>query len=300
MADPLKILIARKVNGGTSRSLIQLLESKGYVCVHVRESSSVIDEIYRETPDVIVLCVGLRQPSCRQILQKIKSAPSTRDIPVFYLAPRNARSHLRKGFESGMYDYISTPWFREEVTARLQNSRFVYDKVREVERMLDRDYLTGAYNRKFFMERFQEESSWAHRHGEPISIVMIDIDFFKKINDTHGHSTGDLVLQQITKLIESRIRLSDIMARFGGEEFIVLMSNTGAETARAVAESVRQAVAENEFYSENRLRLPVTVSAGVAMFHREPEVTVDNLIGRADAALYRAKETGRNRVICAD
>lgn len=281
-------------------SLISFLESEGYEVVHVHHAASVVDEIYRESPDIAVLCTRLQQPRCHDILGKIKSAPSTRDIPVFFLSSRTARSHLRKGFESGMHDYISMPWFPEEVSARLQNIRQLCDKLRELEGLLVRDYLTGAYNRKFFMDRFQEESSWAHRHGEPISVIMIDIDFFKRINDNHGHCTGDYVLQQISELISSRLRSGDILARFGGEEFVVLMSNADAETSLAVAESVRQAVAENDFYSEKRLRIFVTISAGVAAFHGEPEVTVDDVIGRADAALYRAKEAGRNRVVRAD
>lgn len=296
----MKILIAQQQQCATSRSLILFLESEGYDVVHVHHAASVVDEIYRESPDIAVLCTRLQQPRCHDILRKIKSAPSTRDIPVFYLSSRTARSSLRKGFERGMYDFISIPWFPEEVSARLQNIRLLCDKLRELEGVLVRDYLTGAYNRKFFMECFQEESLWSRRHGEPISIILIDIDFFKRINDTHGHCTGDFVLQQISELISFRLRSGDILARFGGEEFIVLMSNAEAETSLAVAESVRQAVAENEFYSEKRLRIPVTISAGVAAFHGEPEVAVDDIIGRADAALYRAKETGRNRVVLAD
>lgn len=296
----MKILIAQHQNDSTDNSLSQYLEREGHTCVHVHHPAEVLDEIYRANPDIAVLCTGLQQPNCHHILKKIKSAPSTRDIPVFYLASRNARNHLRRGYESGMYDYLSMPWFPEEVSARLQNIRQVCDKVRELEGLLVRDYLTGAYNRKFFMERFQEESSWAHRYGEPISIVMIDIDFFKKINDTYGHCTGDHILQQISEIIMERIRPSDIFARFGGEEFIILMSNTDAETAYASADNLRLAVAGHEFYSDDRLRFSVTISSGVATFHGEPEVTVDNILGRADAALYRAKANGRNVVILAD
>jgi len=295
-----KILIAQDQNGCKDDSLSQYLESEGHICIHVQHPSAVLDAIYRENPDIAVLCTRLQQPGCHYLLKKIKAAPSTRDIPVFYLAPRNARSHLRRGYAGGMYDYISMPWFPEEVSARLQNIRQVCDRVRELEGLLVRDYLTGSYNRKFFMERFQEESSWAHRYGEPISIVMIDIDYFKKINDTYGHCTGDHVLQQVCELITARLRANDILARFGGEEFIILMSNTDAGVAYAAAEARRQAGAGNGFYSDDRLRFSVTISAGVATFHGEPEVTVDDILGRADAALYRAKEQGRNVVVIAD
>lgn len=296
----MKILIAQPQNDPGDLSLSQYLESEGHTCIHVQQSAEVLEEIYRQNPDVAVLCTRLQQPSCHHVLKKIKSAPSTRNMPVFYLAPISARKQLRRGYEGGMYDYISLPWFPEEVSARLQNVGQVCDKVRELEGMLVRDYLTGAYNRKFFMERFQEESSWAHRYGEPISIVMIDIDFFKKINDTYGHCTGDHILQQVSELITKRLRANDFFARFGGEEFIILMSNTDAETAYATAEILRKAVAEHDFYSDDRLRFTVTISLGVATFHGEPEVTVDNLLSRADAALYQAKSNGRNVVILAD
>lgn len=296
----MKILLAQHQNGSTDDSLLQYLESKGHVCVQVHQPSVVLEEIYRQNPDITVLCTRLQQPTCHHILQKLKSAPSTRDIPVFYIAPRNARRHLRRGYENGMYDYISMPWFPEEVNARLQNIAQVCEKVRELEGHLVRDYLTGTYNRKFFMERFQEESSWAHRYGEPISVVMIDIDLFKKINDSYGHCTGDHVLQRVSEIISGCLRPGDIIARFGGEEFIILLPNTDAEAAFGIAESLRSSVAGSEFYSDDHLRFSVTISAGVATFHGEPEVTVDNILGRADAALYRAKAGGRNIVVRAD
>jgi diguanylate cyclase (GGDEF)-like protein len=295
-----KILIAQPQNDCIDNSLSQYLERDGHTCVNVQQSASVLDEIYRETPDIAVLCTQLKQPTCHTILKKIKAAPSTRNIPVFYLAPINARSHLLRGYESGMYDYISMPWFPEEVSARLRNIEQVCDKLRELEENLVRDYLTGIYNRKFFMERFEEESSWARRYDEPISVVMIDIDFFKKINDTYGHSTGDHVLQRLSGIVSACLRPGDIFARFGGEEFIVLLPNTDAFTACGVGEALRLAVAESEFISDDDLKLSVTISSGIATFHGALECATDNILGRADAALYRAKANGRNVVVLAD
>jgi diguanylate cyclase (GGDEF)-like protein len=293
----MKILIVQNHNNGTNCSLSRYLESTGHICIDVPQPSSAIDVIYRENPDIVMLSTHLRQPSCHMILERIKVAPSTRNIPVFYLAGRNARSYLRKGYTLGMYDYISLPIFPEEINTRLNNISQLFDKAREIEGLLIRDFLTGAFNRKFFMDRFYEEASWAHRYGEPISIIMIDIDLFKKINDRYGHCTGDHVLQQVSRIVTSHLRGNDVFARFGGEEFIILMPNTDADEAFAFAETLREVIARSEFYSDDKLRFSVTISAGVATFHGEPEMTMDNILCQADTALYQAKEQGRNIVI---
>jgi diguanylate cyclase (GGDEF)-like protein len=161
-------------------------------------------------------------------------------------------------------------------------------------RMAVTDPLTGLYNRRFLMQTLQREMSRARRHGHPLGLVMIDIDHFKAINDTHGHPTGDRVLKQLAVVAEQDLRRHDLVARFGGEEFAVVLSETGLEGTRTVAEKLRSAVAAHPFTDGDHL-LGVTVSLGCAVLHdvdREP----DDLIRRADERLYQAKESGRNRV----
>jgi two-component system cell cycle response regulator len=278
--------------------LSRLLEAEGHQCLSISDNGSTIDTIYSENPDLIMLSLTLSKPSTIEILKKLKAAPSTRDIPVIVIASAGAQQKLAKCYELGAYDYVSVPFFPEELKARLLNIGYVREKMRELEKLLVRDYLTGLYNRKFFMERFVEELAWASRYGEPLSIIILDIDFFKKINDTHGHSCGDDVLIQLSRRLQAELRSHDILARYGGEEFIVLLSNTDGEGALQVGERLREAVQGQIFSCEELcVMLPVTISSGVVSSEGGTDLTPDSMIMQADQALYAAKAAGRNRVV---
>ncbi|WP_204665113.1 diguanylate cyclase [Fusibacter tunisiensis] len=153
-----------------------------------------------------------------------------------------------------------------------------------------RDQLTGIYNRLSFFEFAEKEVAKCKRTKKPMHLLMFDIDFFKKVNDTFGHAKGDLVLREISGLVQSSIRSYDILGRYGGEEFMVLMPDIDCENAKDVAERIRLEIECHEFEGVGR----VTVSIGLAQY-TSPE-SIESLIDRADQALYVAKETGRNRV----
>ena len=278
--------------------LRSILQEEGHNCVTIEESSKIIDAIYHETPEMIMLDIGLTKPSSLDILTKLKSAPSTRDIPVIIITAEKSVHKMAKCYSFGAYDYISVPFFREEVIARIRNIGYVCEKMKEFEKLLVRDYLTGLYNRKFFMERLGEELAWAGRYGEPMSFIILDIDHFKKINDTYGHSCGDEVLRQLSKILVITLRAHDVVARYGGEEFVVLLANTGPEEAITVAEKLRVAVQENDFFcEEDKVKLSVTISIGLSSTDGNSDPVPDSLIIRADHALYEAKATGRNKVM---
>jgi diguanylate cyclase (GGDEF)-like protein len=291
-----KILIAgREENSGELR---KVFEDSGHEAVFVENGSEVIDRVYLENPQIIILDLHYSKPSGLEILEKLKSAPSTREMPVILIASRNARSRIRKGIELGAYDYISKPFFREVILARIRNVSYIRGKMKEVESLLVRDYLTGLYNRKFFMERLQEELSWAVIYREPFSVLILDIDHFKRVNDTYGHSCGDEVLQQVAQGMQSAIRPQDIVARYGGEEFIVLLPGIDSEKAAAAGEKVRLAIQDSEFICrKDNIQLKVTVSIGINTFEGNMDLSQDNLITQADKALYDAKSGGRNRVV---
>lgn len=157
------------------------------------------------------------------------------------------------------------------------------------------DPLTGAYNRRFFFESAAKIVSTAQRHGYPFSVVTIDVDHFKNINDSHGHPAGDRVLQALTAICKESLREADLFARFGGEEFIMLLPNTGEEEARAVAERVRAKVAAQPVDVKDS-KLDITISCGVSQY-RTGETDVEPALKRADVALYAAKNSGRNQVV---
>jgi two-component system, cell cycle response regulator len=159
-----------------------------------------------------------------------------------------------------------------------------------------RDGLTTAYNKRYFMERMAKELAYARRHGAPLSLIMIDIDHFKSVNDTFGHPAGDAVLIQLSKVVHDTLRTEDVFARYGGEEFAVICRGVNVARATIVAERLRELVASMRTQADGQ-EIAVTLSLGVAGFPGTPAEKPEELIASADEALYEAKHAGRNRVV---
>lgn len=159
-----------------------------------------------------------------------------------------------------------------------------------------RDALTRAFNKKYFIDRLDTEIAYARRHQQALSLVMFDVDFFKRVNDTYGHIAGDYVLARLARIAASAVRTEDVFARYGGEEFGVICRGVGLANAGVLAERLRTLILANNFEHEGQ-RLPVTISAGVAAYPEIDAKTSVELIAAADEALYEAKRTGRNRVL---
>ena len=159
------------------------------------------------------------------------------------------------------------------------------------------DPLTEAFNKRHLMDRLHGEFSFAERKGVPLTLIMLDIDHFKDVNDTYGHPAGDFVLMRLAKLAHSIIRDEDIFARYGGEEFTIILKDTDAEGAHILAERLRSLVDEHEFVFEKQA-VPITISIGVATLHGKNYKDDKSLIAAADRCLYQSKNSGRNRVTC--
>jgi diguanylate cyclase (GGDEF)-like protein len=173
----------------------------------------------------------------------------------------------------------------------------VVEEARRLYEATVRDRLTGAFNRHFLDERLQSEWAFAKRHGSTLSVLFVDADHFKKVNDTYGHAGGDAVLKALSAVLIKSLRQEDIVARYGGEEFILLVRGIAPDAMMTLAERVRAEVAACKIEHEGRT-IPVTVSIGVATHEAEREAeSIEALVARADAALYQAKEKGRNRVV---
>jgi two-component system cell cycle response regulator len=157
------------------------------------------------------------------------------------------------------------------------------------------DGLTKACNKRQFLRRLDTEVAYAKRHAAPVSLLMLDVDHFKQVNDRHGHLAGDHVLSTLAQIVQSTIRTEDLLARYGGEEFAVLCRGTPIESALVLAERLRAKV-ETFLFEEHQKRIPVTISVGVAAWFDQPD-SATQLIANADAALYKAKAGGRNRVV---
>ena len=161
-----------------------------------------------------------------------------------------------------------------------------------------RDPLTKAYNKKYFVDQLGTEIAYAKRHATPLSLVLFDLDHFKRINDTYGHVAGDMVLMELAELVQSMLRTEDVFARYGGEEFVVILRGTDLDAAGVLAERLRTAVEARPFMNGEH-RLPVTVSMGGAAFSSDSADSM-SLVEAADNALYAAKQAGRNRVLLND
>ena len=182
--------------------------------------------------------------------------------------------------------------FQEEIETKFLSELF---------KAATKDFLTNSYNKKFFLDRLQSEFFYTQRHGGNLSLLVIDIDHFKKVNDTYGHLAGDIALQKMAHHLMTHTRKDDIVARFGGEEFVILMRDCDREQARVLAENLRQGIAQIPIQS-NQHQFKITVSVGVATLHegnRKQYIRFESFIEQADTQLYKAKSSGRNQVCVA-
>lgn len=229
-------------------------------------------------------------------LRLMKGDPQHQDIPVLMLTGQEAVEKKVAGLELGASDYVTKPFAKDELIARVRvhlKLKLVQDKLREASIT---DYLTKRYNRRHFMELFLSEFDRSRRHGHPLSLVLLDVDHFKRINDAKGHIQGDRVLVAISDLMRANVRREDVVGRYGGEEFVILLPHIDEAGAIQAAEKVRRVIEEARFPGMGDMT--VTVSLGVVTFHGQKPgtATVDLLLLVADSALYAAKEKGRNRV----
>lgn len=276
------------------------LEWENYRVETAEDGGQAVEAARRVLPDLILLDVMMPVLDGLQACRLLKEDPATRDIPVIFLSALDDTDTKVRGLGLGANDYVSKPFRVEELLARVSvaiRMKLERDRLRQraevASEMSMTDALTGLLNRYGLHRALQRELSEARRYGRPLSCLLIDIDFFKTVNDTCGHAAGDAALQQAARVIADSVRGSDVVCRYGGEEFLVLAPETGVEGARALAEKIRHAFVSHLFGGAGRV-FPLTLSAGVAQL--DPGESGNDMIARADEALYHAKQTGRDRV----
>jgi len=309
---PLTILVAD--DEPVNRALIQRrLEREGYRVLTAQNGSEAVEKTKDALPDLVLLDVMMPEMDGMDACRLIKEDEKTRDIPVIFLSARDETEMKVSGLTLGANDYISKPFKAEELLARVHVAirlKRERDRLRtsaeeatiraEVaqERAMT-DALTGLLNRYGLQHIVAREHAEARRYNRPLSCLMIDLDNFKTINDTHGHTAGDLALQQVAGILREAVRGSDTVFRYGGEEFLVLLPETDLEGAVALGEKIRAAASSRPFGDGEHV-FNLTLSAGASSLCDNE--SGNDMIARADMALYHAKEQGRNRVesaVCA-
>jgi len=277
--------------------LCQILEENDHEVVLANSGQEAIEKANEERPDVILLDIQMPGMDGFQACEVLKSDEKTNEIPIIFLTAQTGEKNVVKGLDLGAYDYITKPFNERELVSRVAVMLRIRAAEQKIQEMALTDTLTGLYNRRFLYQRFEEEINRAKRSALSLSCLMLDIDFFKKINDTYGHDFGDYVLKELAELLKDNLRGYDAIVRFGGEEFFVLLPGTDLGNAETVAQKLRAKIEEHTFEKDGT-QTEVTISVGV---YGAPETAIlddaEQYVKNADVALYAAKNSGRNRVM---
>jgi two-component system cell cycle response regulator len=253
--------------------------------------------------DLMIVSLGLENFDGLRLCSQLRSLDRTRNVPILAIAEAENNTRLVRGLEIGVNDYLTRPIDKNELLARVRTQ---IRKRRYTERLRDNvqlsiemaitDALTGLYNRRYMESHVGTLVEQAASRGKPLTVLVLDIDYFKSINDSWGHDAGDDVLREFALRIRKSIRGIDLACRYGGEEFVVVMPETDLAVATMVAERLRRRIAGDPFPIQQGARsIEVTISIGIAALGRGEDAAA--VLKRADQALYRAKRDGRNRVV---
>lgn len=282
------------------RAVVQAaLEAEGYRVMQAEDGTAALELCRQRPPDVVLLDVVMPGLDGYEVLAQLKADPDLSHIPVVFLTGQTSMGNLVAGLRAGAHDYLKKPFAPEELLARVGSAIHVkqlQDQLRDRNAALDQlsrtDALTGLFNRRHLDEELTIRHADARRHHEPLSLVLLDIDHFKRVNDTHGHSVGDIVLREFAKRLSHKLRIGDIAGRWGGEEFLVILPRTDLGGAVEVAERIRAAIGATPF-SAGTAQLAVAVSGGCC---EGPGETPVELLHGVDTRLYQAKAAGRDQI----
>jgi two-component system, cell cycle response regulator len=286
------------------------LERQGYEVLWAKSGIEGLKLAKSERPDLIVLDVVMQDMDGLAVCRWLKMSAESRDIPIIMLTVRGELQERVEGLNIGADDYLPKPFADEELDARIfaalrvkaaeielkkRNSE-LQSMLHHVEALAITDPLTGLFNRRRFDDVLKREFAITKRYGTPLSCLMVDVDHFKRINDLYGHDAGDRVLCGVASRLTARLREVDTAARFGGEEFAILLPQTPKPGALIVAERIALVVRRDHFEFEDG-SASVTVSVGVAESHDVTGNSPEGLVKAADTALYLAKSRGRDQVV---
>ncbi|MBL4798370.1 MAG: diguanylate cyclase [Oleispira sp.] len=289
MTDKATILIV-----DDAPSNIQILAAILKKTFHIKVATNGSDCLKIATtepkPDLILLDVEMPDMNGYEVCERLMG-DEKKPIPIIFVTGRNNDGDEEKGLNLGAVDYITKPISPAIVLARVKTHIELKQQRDAFEVMAMHDQLTGIYNRHYLIEAAQHKIARATRHKQPLSLLMLDIDHFKAVNDTYGHSKGDEVLQEVSQVLKTQNRTEDVVARFGGEEFIILLDQCDSDSAEQKSQYLRKTIEEL-----NPSGIKITISIGIAQLNQTGD-SFDDLLKRADLAVYQAKDQGRNCVV---
>lgn len=277
------------------RLLTARLKSEGVEILSAFDGDAALRAVASARPDLVLLDVDLGSTSGFDLCRHLKSQEATLDIPVIFLTASNDLTAKVRGFELGAVDYVTKPFEPTELRARVRAALRTKTLLDLLASRAMVDGLTTLWNRRYFDERLAAEIGAAARHGRAVAMVLLDLDHFKRLNDLRGHPFGDRVLQAVGATIAQGVRPTDVACRYGGEEFGVILPETGMAEAASVAERIRARIGDLRFQDRSEI-VTVSASFGVASSAGTANATAPLLVDRADRALYLAKQRGRDRV----
>jgi diguanylate cyclase (GGDEF)-like protein len=298
----MKVLIAEDENI-SRRKLEKVLGSMDYEVTSCKDGLEAWEVIQSENaPNLLILDWMMPGMDGLEICRKVRKLAREPYTFILLLTSKSEQDDIIKGMEAGADDYITKPFNKNELRVRLRAGKRIVELNEELlsvrndlEKQAIHDGVTGLYNRHYMSEILDKEFSRTLRYQTDLSCLLLDLDYFKEVNDTFGHAFGDLVLREFANCIKQEARKTDIPFRYGGEEFLLLLPNTGITGAQKVAEKIRTAC-EKKTYDDGNNSTTVTVSIGIASVKQHQLLESKKLIAFADKALYRAKAEGRNRV----
>lgn len=288
--------------------VIQAKNIKSYLTsiteqIYGLSSPDEIDSFASFSPDLVIISCQMDVEDPLRIGAMLRSKPNFKNSALMLLAEEENIPMVMKGMELGINDYFIYPVDKSELQARvktqLRKKQYQDDLRRELEESVDlstKDGLTGLFNRRYFDIHIKQMVEKSIETGQRMCMLMFDMDHFKEVNDTYGHPAGDAVLKELSTNLKESFRITDLISRYGGEEFVVLVSNVDLEMGMKIAENARARVENIDFkIPDHNEPLKKTTSIGIAEYN--PNETIEEFISRVDKALYEAKETGRNKIV---
>ncbi len=277
------------------KQMQSMLENMFFRVIAVAHGEEALG-ILNTNPNISLVLTDYHMPVMNglELTTEIRKTYTKTDLAIIVISSDKDEDTTALFLKNGANDYIKKPFSKEEFSCRINNSIEALENIQEITNHTNRDFLTGLYNRRYFFANASKYFEDAMSNSEPFAIAMIDIDHFKKINDTYGHDTGDKAIVDLADILRSSVSSDDIVARFNGEEFCVLLKNVSTQKALKILEKIKENVGRHVTLSEKNEEIKFSVSMGVATTHDED---LNASVNEADMMLYNAKQNGRNQIV---